>query len=87
MLKADLRARYDFLPSAAFSTVDSLRDGALNNRNIAYFLKLNGFYATENEVVAIIRRLDIDADSQITYEEFAEALKPCSFWQPEERES
>jgi hypothetical protein len=38
-------------------------------------LKLNGHYATESEIVAIIRRLDIDADQKITYEEFAEALK------------
>jgi Ca2+-binding EF-hand superfamily protein len=37
---------------------------------------LNGYYPTESEVVAIIRRLDIDADSKISYDEFIEAMKP-----------
>lgn len=48
----------------------------MNNRNIQSFLKLNGFYATEQEVVAIIRRLDVDADQKITYDEFIEAVRP-----------
>jgi len=39
-------------------------------------LRLNGFYATDSEIVAIIRRLDVDADQRITYDEFIEALRP-----------
>jgi hypothetical protein len=48
----------------------------LNHRNIQQFLRLNGFYATDNEIVAIIRRLDVDADQKITYDEWIEAVKP-----------
>jgi len=48
----------------------------LNSRNIQSFLRLNGFYATDSEIVAIIRRLDVDADQRITYDEFIEALRP-----------
>jgi Ca2+-binding EF-hand superfamily protein len=71
-----LALRYDWSNRAAFETVDSLRDLALNNRNIQSFLRVNGFYATDNELVAIIRRLDVDADQKITYEEFIEAFRP-----------
>jgi EF-hand domain pair len=39
-------------------------------------LRLNGFYATESELVAIVRRLDLDADQKITYSEFADAVRP-----------
>lgn len=78
-LKLDLRSRYDFTPIQAFSAIDSLREGALNHRNVASFLKMNGYYATESEINAIIRRLDVDADSKITYEEFVETMKSQTF--------
>jgi hypothetical protein len=39
-------------------------------------LRLNGFYATESEIVAIVRRLDIDADQKITYSEWADGVRP-----------
>ncbi len=43
------------------------------------FLKKAGHYPTEEEVVAIIRRLDLNADSSISYAEYSEALKPQEF--------
>lgn len=61
-LKHELQQRYDWTNRAAFETIDTTRDHALNSRNIQSFLRLNGFYATESELVAIIRRLDVDAD-------------------------
>jgi Ca2+-binding EF-hand superfamily protein len=75
-LKYELTLRYDWTSRAAFETVDNLRELALNARNIQSFLRLNGFYATESEIVAIVRRLDIDADQKITYSEWADALRP-----------
>jgi Ca2+-binding EF-hand superfamily protein len=61
-LKQDLLLRYDWTNRGAFEAVDTTRDYNLNNRNIQQFLRLNGFYATDSEIVAIIRRLDVDAD-------------------------
>jgi 16S rRNA G527 N7-methylase RsmG len=61
-LKHELQLRYDWTNSRAFETVDTLRENALNFRNIQSFLRINGFYATEGELSAIIRRLDVDAD-------------------------
>lgn len=57
-----MQARYDWSTRGAFDNIDSLREYQLNSRNIQSFLRLNGFYATESELVAIIRRLDVDAD-------------------------
>lgn len=70
--------RYDWTNRAAFETIDSTRDLALNSRNIQSFLRQNRYYATESELVAIIRRLDVDADQKITYDEFIEAFRPQS---------
>lgn len=39
-------------------------------------MRLNGYYATESELIAIIRRLDIDADSKITFNEFIDSMRP-----------
>jgi Ca2+-binding EF-hand superfamily protein len=75
-LKYDLTLRYDWTSRAAFETIDSTRDLALNSRNIQSFLRLNGFYATESEIVAIVRRLDVDADQKVTYSEWADGVSP-----------
>lgn len=76
-LKRDLNLRYDWTARAAFETIDSLRDYTLNHRNIQSFLRLNGFVATDSEVIAIIRRLDSDGDNKVTLDEFAEAVRPA----------
>jgi aspartyl/asparaginyl beta-hydroxylase (cupin superfamily) len=60
--KLELRMRYDWTNGAVFDAIDFLRENEINHRNIASFLKQNGHYATESELTAIIRRLDLDAD-------------------------
>jgi len=37
-----------------------------------------GHQVLPQELVAIVRRLDVDGDSRITYNEFVEALTPVS---------
>jgi hypothetical protein len=75
-LKAELTARYDWSNLSAFDKIDSLREGKLNHKNVASYLRLQGYYATERELVAIIRRMDIDADQMISFDEFCDAVKP-----------
>jgi Ca2+-binding EF-hand superfamily protein len=60
--KSELSRRYDFSTLAAFDSVDTLRRGQIANADVQAFLKVNGYYATESEIIAIIRRLDVDAD-------------------------
>jgi Ca2+-binding EF-hand superfamily protein len=43
------------------------------------FLKRTGHYPSEDELVAIIRRLDADADSRVSYAEFSDAIKTQEF--------
>ncbi len=76
-IKRELSIRYDWSARAAFETIDSLRDYTLNHRNIQTFLRLNGFVATDSEVIAIIRRLDSDGDNRVMLDEFTEALRPA----------
>lgn len=65
-----MRLRYDWSSSAAFDSIDVLRENHINHRNLESFLKLNGHYGTESELIAIIRRLDIDADQKVGFSEF-----------------
>ena len=53
-----------------------LRLGFIEHRHVADFLKKNGHYATESELIAIIRRLDVDADQRVTFDEWVEAIRP-----------
>lgn len=38
------------------------------------FLKNNGHFATERELLAIIRRIDTDGDAKLSYTEFTDFL-------------
>ena len=75
--KRDVNLRYDWTARAAFETIDTIREYFLNHRNIQNFLRINGFLATDAEVIAIIRRLDSDGDSRVALEEFTEAVRPA----------
>ena len=74
--RREMALRYDWTARGAFETVDALREYVLNHRNIQSFLRLNGFYATDGEVISMIRRIDADGDDRVTFEEFNEAVRP-----------
>lgn len=59
--------------------MDELNEGEINIDNMRAFLKKNGHYPTEEELVAVIRRLDMDADGSVSYAEMSEAIKPQEF--------
>ena len=42
------------------------------------FLRKMGHHVVKKELVAILRRLDLDGDSKISYHEFVEGVKPVS---------
>jgi hypothetical protein len=37
-----------------------------------------GHQSTKQELISILRRLDLDGDSKITFQEFSEGIKPVS---------
>ena len=38
------------------------------------FCRMNSYRATESEVIAMVRRLDIDADQRITFNEWSDFM-------------
>ena len=75
ILKRDLEIRYDFSTLSAFRSVDKYNDGRIDSFNLGAFLRSCGHYATETELLAIIRRIDTDGDAKLSYAEFAEFLR------------
>ena len=57
-----MKRRTDWSCMRAFNSVDVQRDGFITFGSMMNFLRLNGMRASESEVIAVIRRLDIDAD-------------------------
>jgi len=50
----------------------------MDSVNVGSFLRQNGHYASEMELLAIIRRMDTDGDAILVYSEWAEFIKPLS---------
>lgn len=75
ILKGDLEVRYDYSSYAAFRAIDKYNEGNINTFNLSTFLKNNGHYASEKELLAIIRRIDTDGDAKLSYSEFADFIR------------
>lgn len=75
ILKGDLEVRYDYSSYAAFRAIDRYNEGNINTFNLSAFLKNNGHYASDKEVLAIIRRIDTDGDAKLSYSEFADFIR------------
>lgn len=75
-LKRELEVQYDYSPFAAFRSVDRYNSGLVTSVNLGAFLRQNGHFASEMELLAIIRRIDTDGDASVDYNEFAEFVRP-----------
>lgn len=73
-LKEDLAYRYDFSNYSAFRTIDRYNEGFINISNIRQFFRNNHIYMTEQEALAIIRRIDTDGDAKISFSEFVDFM-------------
>lgn len=75
ILKGDLEVRYDYTTYAAYRSVDKYNDGRISTLNLGSFLRSCGHYATERELLTIIRRIDTDGDAALSYAEFSDFLR------------
>jgi len=66
----------DFSVDAVFNSIDDWGYGFVDTRNLKSFFRNSKYTATEDECIAIIRRMDLDADSKLTREEFLEGIAP-----------
>ena len=55
--------------------MDKYNDGYINSFNLGSFLRSQGHFATETELLAIVRRIDTDGDAKLNYSELAEFLR------------
>jgi hypothetical protein len=76
IIKKKLEKCKDFSAVGAFSAIDTLGFKYLDISSIKKFLRKQGHKPTDKELNSIIRRIDLDADSRITFTEFTEAIKP-----------
>lgn len=65
----------DYSEEGVYATIDDWGYGFVDSRNLKSFFRNNKYKATDEDCVAIIRRLDLDADSKLTKEEFLNGLK------------
>lgn len=75
VLKHELECRYDYSTLAAYRSIDKYNDGRITTVNLGSFLRSCGHYATERELLQIVRRMDTDGDAHLTYPEFADFIR------------
>ena len=75
-LKKDMEVQLDYSTLAAFNSIDRLSLGRIDTSNLDSFLRSQGHFAGQDELVAIIRRLDSSGDATVTYSELSEFLRP-----------
>ena len=56
--------------------VDSQKTGDITHFNLYGFVNLHGFDATDEELIAIIRRIEGRGNGTVDYDEFVQALDP-----------
>jgi Ca2+-binding EF-hand superfamily protein len=77
VLRRELEVRYDYTLGAAFRSIDRYNDGRIDVHNLGAFLRSCGHYATERELLSIVRRIDTDGDARIAFAEFSEFVGPA----------
>ena len=65
-----------FCVQKAFEAIDDWKYGYIDRKNLKSFLRKHKYVASTAECMAIIRRLDLDADARVSREEFEEGLRP-----------
>jgi Ca2+-binding EF-hand superfamily protein len=76
-LKQELAWKADFDSKAGFKAIDDWTYHYIDFSNLKRFMKSTGYVPTNKELAAIIRRLDLNADSRLSYEEFEEGIRPA----------
>lgn len=66
----ELSLRYDFNVLDAFRSLDILRIDNINSESIRKFLIRNFITASEQDILSIVKRLDVNCDYRVTYTEF-----------------
>ena len=71
-----MEATKSFDIEKAFIAIDDWSYGYIDKKNLKSFLRKHNYLASTAECMAIIRRLDLDADARLSKQEFADGLRP-----------
>lgn len=75
-MKQELYSSKTFCIQKAFEAIDDWKYGYIDKKNLKSFLRKQNYVASTAECMAIIRRLDVDADARLSKEEFIAGMKP-----------
>jgi hypothetical protein len=65
-----------FTAEKAFKAIDDWNYGYIDKTNLKSFMRKHGRMINDDQLLMIIRRMDLDADARVSKEEFIEGLKP-----------
>ena len=76
MLKQDLATSYDYNHDSCYKNIDDCNFGFIDTSNLKRFLVKCCIYASDALLIAIIRRMDLDADARLSKREFLDGTQP-----------
>lgn len=76
MLKQDLATSYDYNLESCYKNLDDCNFGFIDTSNLKRFLVKCCIYASDALLIAIIRRMDLDADARLSKREFFDGIQP-----------
>ena len=76
MCKQDLATAYDYNKEACYKNIDDCNFGFIDTSNLKRFLVKCCIYASDALLIAIIRRMDLDADAKLSKREFFDGVQP-----------
>ena len=74
-MKRNLENSYDFNFLKAFRAIDDWSYSYIDQSNLKRFLRNTGHISTKQELIAILRRFDMDGDAKINFKEFELGMK------------
>ena len=74
--KQELRVAKDFSEDSCIACLDSWGYGFVDPKNIKLFFKQNHSKISDEDVMALVRRFDIDGDMKMTHDEFLAGIEP-----------
>ena len=74
-MKRNLENSYDFNILKAFRAIDDWSYSYIDQSNLKRFLRNTGHISTKQELIAILRRFDMDGDAKINFKEFEMGMK------------
>lgn len=75
-LKQRIACSKTFDLELAFNQIDDWKYGFIDRKNLKSFFRKHSHIASNHECISIIRRMDLDADSRLTLQEFTDGFTP-----------